>query len=247
MVDLPVALAAAVSRAAACFCTLAIHAPYRERARALCADLVPLPVVVLTDEPAAFAGLPVRAIRHAPTGPMAADYLARLGHTGQGRGAAAYHDKRFALRAALEGHETAIFLDADTRVGTLSGPGAFPAGIAVVPLVRRSVAEHLALCGAWRLPAFEDLARALTGGVGILHEARWCHETPLAVTGDGREERFFEAWGRAAGLLQSWGVFSGEGGVIGIASSCAGWTVDYDALAGVAAAIRHEGGGPKVA
>src|SRR5216110_805184 len=105
-----------------CFCTLAIHAPYRRRARRLCAAPT-LPWIVLTDEPADFATLPVRAIRHAPTGPMAVDYLARLSPTGEGRGAAAYHDKRFALLAALEDFDTAIYVDADSRISSLPALG----------------------------------------------------------------------------------------------------------------------------
>ena len=52
-----------MSGASVCFCTLAIHAPYRRRARLLCADTAPAPWVVLTDEPSDFADLPVRAIR----------------------------------------------------------------------------------------------------------------------------------------------------------------------------------------
>lgn len=231
--------------AAACFCTLAIHAPYRKRARLLCADVAPAPLVVLTDEPAEFSEFAVRAIRHQPTGPMAVDYLERLAPTGNNRGAAAYHDKRFALQAALEEFKTAIFLDADSRVGRLPRIDAFPPGIAVVPLVRKSVAEHLETCGSWRLPAFADLARELTGGHDVLHEARWCHETPLAVTKDGREHLFFSAWARAADLFQRRGVYSGEGGVIGLAAACAGWTVDYDALSPLDRSIQHESGGPK--
>src|SRR5215217_8234297 len=58
-----------------CFCTLAIHAPYRRRARHLCGTATTVPWIVLTDEPEDFADLPVRAIRHTPTGPMAVDYL----------------------------------------------------------------------------------------------------------------------------------------------------------------------------
>src|SRR5881398_1022573 len=85
-----------------CFCTLAIHEPYRRRARLLCTDAPTVPWIVLTDEPDDFADLAVRAVRHVPTGPMAVDYLARLSPTGDGRGAAAYHDKRFALIAALQ-------------------------------------------------------------------------------------------------------------------------------------------------
>jgi hypothetical protein len=227
------------------FCTLAIHAPYRQRARFLCADLAPAPVFVLTDEPADFADLPVTAIRHQPTGPMAGDYLGRLPATGNNQGAAAYHDKRFAIQAALQELDTVFFLDADTRVGGALRFDAFPPGLAVTTVVRRSVAEHLETCGSWRAPAFHDLARELTGSADALREARWCHEACFAVTKDGREERFFSAWNRAADILQRRGVFSGEGGVIGLAAVCAGWSVNYETIAPFAALCTHEGGGPK--
>lgn len=227
------------------FCTLAIHAPYRRRARLLCADVPTVPWVVLTDEPADFSDLPVRAIRHVATGPMAAEYLATLPPTGAGRGAAAYHDKRFAILAALEQSDTAIYVDADSRLSNLPWLDHFPSALAVTPVVRRTVAEHLETCGTWRLPFFEELARQLTGDFAILQRAHWCHETLLAVTKDGRESRFFEAWGQGADFLQSRGVFSGEGGVIGIAAEYAGWSVDYDSLSALSKAIQHEGGGPK--
>jgi hypothetical protein len=230
-----------------CFCTLAIHVPYRRRAQLLCADATTVPWIVLTDEPGDFAALPVRAIRHAPTGPMAADYLARLAPTGEGRGAAAYHDKRFALLAALQGFDTAIYVDADSRATALPPLGVFPSGLAVLPVVRKSIAEHLETCGSWRMPVFVELARHLTGDADILLTARWCHETIIAVTKDGRESRFFEAWSLAADFLQARGVYSGEGGVIGLAAAYAGWRVDYEALTDIAAAIQHEGGGPKEA
>jgi hypothetical protein len=150
-----------ITRAATCFCTLAIHASYRRRARLLCADMSQAPWIVLTDEPDDFADLPVRAIRHVPTGPMAIDYLQRLAPTGEGRGVAAYHDKRFALRAAPQDFDTAIFLDADSRLGALPRMDRFPPDLSVVPVVRKSIAEHLETCGTWRLPAFVDLARDL--------------------------------------------------------------------------------------
>jgi hypothetical protein len=228
-----------------CFCTLAIHAPYRRRARLLCGDAPAVPWVVLTDEPQDFAGLPVRAIRHAPTGPMASDYLAHLPSTGDGRGAAAYHDKRFAILAALQDFDTALYVDADSRIGALPPLGLFPAGLAVLPIVRKSIAEHLEACGSWRTPVFVELARHLKGDAGILQAARWCHETLVAVTRDGSESRFFDAWDAGADFLQARGVYSGEGGVIGIAAAYAGWGVDYEALASIAASVQHEGGGPK--
>lgn len=227
------------------FCTLAINAPYRKRARLLCADAPSVPWVVLTDEPDDFADLPVRAIRHVATGPMAADYLASLPPTGEGRGAAAYHDKRFAIIAALEDHDTAIYVDADSRISALPTLGDFPAGLAVLPVVEKSIAKHLETCGSWRLPVFEDLARSLTGDAAILQTGRWCHETLVAVTKDGQESRFFAAWSLAAEFLQDRSVYSGEGGVIGLAAAFAGWSVDFETLKALDAAVRHEGGGPK--
>jgi hypothetical protein len=228
-----------------CFCTLAIHAAYRRRARLLCADAPTAPWVVLTDEPGDFAGLRVRTIAHVPTGPTAADYLAHLPPTGEGRGAAAYHDKRFAMLAALEDFDTAIYVDADSRISALPLPRDFPSGICVLPIVRKSVAAHLEACGSWRQPVFVDLACHLTGRPEILEEARWCHEALIAVTKDGCESRFFTAWSVGADFLQARGVYSGEGGVIGLAAAYAGWNVDYDALAELDAVVQHEGGGPK--
>lgn len=228
-----------------CFCTLAIHAPYRQRARLLCADAPQVPWIVLTDEPEDFADLPVRAVRHIPTGPMAVDYLAQLPKTGEGRGAAAYHDKRFALLAALEEFDTAIYVDADSRIIKFPTSSILPADLAVLPVVQKSVAEHLATCGSWRLPVFEELARQLTGDVEVLRRARWCHETLMAVSRGKSTSNFFEAWSIGADFLQARGVYSGEGGVIGIAAAHVGWSIDYDTLKRLADLIKHEGGGPK--
>lgn len=228
-----------------CFCTLAIHAPYRSRAPLLCGDVAPAPCVVLTDDPADFADLHVRALPHVPGGPMAIDYLQRLDPTGNGNGAAAYHDKRFAVQAALREFDTAVFLDADSRVDPLPPIVSFPPGLAVVPVVRKSIAAHLATCGTWRLPAFTALARELTGDSDTLEAAGWCHETCYAVTRDGNEERFFDAWGHAADFMQRLGVYSGEGGVMGLAAACAGWAIDYDVLLPLVPLVHHEGGGPK--
>ena len=228
-----------------CFCTLAIHEAYRRRARLLVADVPEVPWVVLTDEPGEFQGLGVRAIRHVPAGPMARDFVTRLPPMGNGRGRPAYHDKRFALQAALEEFETAIFVDADTRVKSLPRLPGFGPGIAVTKEVNASISEHLKRYGSHRRPAFERLAVELTGDVEMIKLARWCSEALFAITKDGSEKKFFEAWERGAELLPREGEFSGEGGVIGLAAVCAGWTVDYETLGKLARAIRHEGGGPK--
>jgi hypothetical protein len=229
-----------------CFCTLAIHPPYRERARLLLGDVPGVPWIVLTDEPDDFADLPVRAIRHEPTGPMASDFLTRLPPTGQGRGRPAYHDKRFVVQAALGEFDSAIFVDADSRITSLPDLPRFRPGIAVVRDLRTTIADHLTRYGQARLPAFEQLALHLMGNADVLKSARWCSEALFVVTKDGNEARFFEAWARAAQFLHASDVFTGEGGAIGLAAAYAGWTIDYKRLSKLAAATQHEGCGPKV-
>ena len=229
----------------ACFCTLAIHSPYRQRARLLVGDVPSVNWIVLTDEPEDFADLPVLAIRHEPTGPMAIDFLTKLPPTGNGRGRPAYHDKRFVLDVVLKGFDTAIFVDADSRIKSLPRLPSFRPGIAVVKEVHATIAEHLARWGSHRLPAFEHLALQLTGNIGSLQSARWCSEALFAVTKDGNESKFLEVWARGAEFLHSQGLFTGEGGVIGLAAMCAGWTVDYNTLTKLAARTQHEGQGPK--
>ncbi len=228
-----------------CFCTLAIHEAYRRRARLLVGDVPEMAWVVLTDEPGEFEELGARAIRHVPAGPMAIDFVTRLSPMGNGRGRPAYHDKRFALQAALEEFETAIFVDADTRVRSLPRLPSFGPGIAVTKEVDASIAEHLSRYGSHRRSVFEKLAVGLTGDVEVIDSARWCSEALFAITKDGNEKEFFEAWGRGAELLQREGEFSGEGGVIGLAAVCAGWTIDYEKMGKLARVMRHEGGGPK--
>ena len=228
-----------------CFCTLAIHGPYRKRARLLVGDVPRGPWVVLTDEPREFEGLAVRAIKHQPTGPMAIDFGTRSPQTGIALGEPAYHDKRFALQAALEEFETAIFVDADTRVRTLPRLPVFGPGIAVTKYLNATIAEHLTRYGSHRRPAFEKLAFQLTGDVEMINSARWCSEALFAITKDGNEGKFFDAWARGAEWLQSEGMFTGEGGVIGLAAVCAGWTVDYETMGKLARKMHHEGGGPK--
>jgi len=229
----------------ACFCTLAIHEPYRMRARRLVTDAPGVDWILFTDEPEEFADLPVRAIRFRPTGPMAVDFLTRLPPTGNGRGRPAYHDKRFVLETALTEFDTAIFVDADSRIKSIPRLPSFHPGIAVVKEVQASIVEHLSRWGSHRLEVFEELAVHLTGKVESLKTARWCSEALFAVTKDGNERKFLDAWGRGEEFLHGKGLFTGEGGVIGLAAMHAGWTVDYDQLSKLASRTRHEGHGPK--
>ena len=227
------------------FCTLAIHEPYRRRARLLCADLPHVPWFVLTDRPADFSDLPIQAIAHEPTGPMAVDYL--YGLPPLGTGTAAYHDKRFALRAALEEFDTAVYVDADSRITASIVLPMFPEGIAAHSETRWSIERHLTEYGSWRKPAFTELVEHLFGDPTGLSVAQWCPENVVAVTKDGRESRFFEAWTKAAEFLRERNVYSGEGGVIGLAAAYAGWEINFEALDPLVSVIQHEAGGPKAA
>jgi hypothetical protein len=229
----------------ACFCTLAIHRPYRDRARLLLADCPNVPWIILTDEPDDFAGLPARAIRHVPIGPMAVDFQTKRELAGNTTGLPAYHDKRFALQEALKEFDTAIFVDADTRFSSPPQLPQFHRGLALTKVLQTTIADHLNRWGTERKPIFEQLAIHLGGGVEMLETSPWCAEALFAVTKDGNETRFLEAWGRAAEFLYSQNVFTGEGGVIGLAATCAGWTVDYDTLDELSATRQHEGHGPK--
>jgi len=229
----------------ACFCTLAIHAAYRRRAKLLLADASNVPWIVLTDEPNDFVDLPVRVIRHEPIGPMAIDFLTKLPPTGSGRGRPAYHDKRFVLQAALKEFDTAIFIDADSRITSAPPLPQFRPCIAVDKALRTTISDHLSRYGQTRRTAFEQLAVELSGNADSLNSARWCSEALFAVTKDGNESKFFEAWADGADFLRSREVFTGEGGVIGLAAAFAGWTVDYRTLTKLVAATQHEGHGPK--
>jgi len=227
------------------YCTLAIHAPYRQRARLLCADLAGQSVVVFTDEPSDFSDLPVIAIRHEPVGLMAREFLRRQMPASVERGSPAYHDKRFLMERVLRDFHTAIFLDADCRIRGAVPELRFSPGLALGSQPSRSVAQHLQQVGSWRLPFFMELLAELRLEPDLLDRATFCFETCMAVTKGIQEERFFELWGRAAEFLHARGVFYGEGGVIGLAAAGAGWEPEIGALSPISQLIEHEGGGPK--
>lgn len=228
-----------------CFCTLAIHAAYRKLARQLAEDLAPTSFLILTDAPGEFADLPVTAEHLTPTGPMAIDYLAGVSPQHQ-RGQEAYHDKRFVIARALRDYDTALFLDADMRLAARPIVGTFRPGLTILPGEVRSISAHLSIHGSYRRPFFVELARQLGGNDSVLDAALWVPEWCYAVTrDDGRERRFLETWGQAAGFMQANAVFSGEGGVMGLCAAMVGWTVDRMGLSQVAPLIRHEASGPK--
>ena len=86
----------------------------------------------------------------------------------------------------------------------------------------------------------------MIGNANALNDAHWVSECLFAVTKDGNESKFFAAWARGAKFLDSHNVYTGEGGVIGLAAAYAGWTINYQSLGKLAAATQQEGGGSKL-
>jgi len=99
---------------------------------------------------------------------MAIDFQRSLPPGNEGE--PAYHDKRFVLRAALAEFDTAIFIDADSRIRSLPRLPLRP-GIAVDKTLRASITDHLSRFGPMRKPALEQLALELMGETNVLNSA----------------------------------------------------------------------------
>jgi hypothetical protein len=57
--------------------------------------------------------------------------------------------------------------------------------------------------------------------------------------------RSFFRRGTVVDFMHRQGMYSGEGGVMGLAAAYAGWKINYELLAQLGSLIHHEGGGPK--
>ena len=111
---------------------------------------------------------------------------------------------------------------------------------------RSPVPRRQPLCRSGELPGSQPLLAGRGGQANRQKQtAGWCHETCYAVTKDGNESSFFWAWDRAVDFMHRQGMYSGEGGVMGLAAAYAGWKINYELLAHLGSLIHHEGGGPK--
>ncbi len=206
-------------------CTLGLGPTYARLASQFAADVAKLipgeRVLVATDCPEALASqggaIVVRRER-------------------QGRGP--YHEKRFALEAALARASTAIFVDADTRVlRPFSMPTNWSAGFTERPGSHESMLRHLEREPANRLPLVASAANEL--GVDI-EATEWLGESLFAVTADaGREQEFLREWGYLAGYFEAHGLCSGEGLAMGLAAARVGWRVNEEPLPVLQAALTH--------
>jgi len=105
-------------------------------------------------------------------------------------------------------------------------------------------ANGYAVGGADAVPVLDVAAR-----VGVLDAPtlRWSLRALLCGRADEwqRFDELFDAWDRGAQILQLQNLFTGEGGVIGLAAKYAGWAIDYKRINKLAASVLHEGNGPK--
>lgn len=210
------------------FCTMAIGEQFARAARYLVADLADYdqPILVLTDASHLF-----KRFKNA----IAIDYKPDQ---------FSYHDKRIALKKALELSPTAVYVDADCvfrfglskQIVKTALQFAFPPGFHGWKVSRISDA------GAFVYPETESLATRW--GLVFDRNRITYQEMLFALTAEGGKERsFFEIWNRfaeEAKLRNDNG--SGEGVCIGIAAQSSGitcWDSKYIELSLLSRAFWH--------
>ncbi len=185
------------------FCTLAIGERYRDLAAFLSADLAVYDqqLLVVTDDASAFDNFPNTIVRmHHPV-------------------KFSYHDKKIALRLALERARTAIFVDADTCIH-------FWADRRLVRTALRHRfspglhAWRLYPEGLWQYPGVEAFARA--HGMTFQRNVITYGEGLFALSAHERLDRFFDLWDLFHDEAERTGHNgAGEGTCFGIAAEAA--------------------------
>ena len=197
-----------------CFCTLAMGKSYRQLARFLAIDLYQyapgISLLLLSDDPHLFDDL---------------DNVIALLHRQHSIGC--YHDKRFALEAALERYETAIYVDANVRIlepvpfDREWSPGITARSTATIYKHNHYRGKPSELWQAIKVAAQKlDLD---------LDHVKFLHEFMFTLKRDGEKTAdFFRWWGKLANFFEARGIYHGEGNSIGLAASKAGLVVQYD-------------------
>lgn len=194
-----------------CFCTLALGEKYRSLAKNLAKDLETYSpgttLVICSDELKDFKYCSnILAFKHQQTGIL---------HC--------YNDKRFVIAKALKHFNTAIHIDADTRI-----IADVPEDIEWSPGItgrHRNLLEHVKKVAPERLPLLQKITRKLNIE---LETADFIGESLYAVTRDGKEEQFIEQWGTIGHYLELQGMHSGDGNVMGLAAAKVGWRTTKD-------------------
>jgi hypothetical protein len=193
-----------------CFVTLALGRSYRAMASTLAEDLARHApgtlLVVGADIPADFAGRAnVRAYPHERRG------LFRC-----------INDKRFPISIALRNHaDTAIFLDADTRIRQTL-PTHFAIQTPISTIWAPNLAEQMA---KWLPPRERAFVKSAALSFGVVPETvPFVWDNLFAISrDDGRESVFLATWGLLTTLFDFQGVSITDGYCMAIAAAATGW------------------------
>lgn len=201
--------------AAGSFCVgvLAVGSRYRAHAQLLLGDLQQqaptVPVVLLSDRPADFAGYAqVRAVRH------------------QLQSVKGYHDKRYVLEQALAEFQSCLYLDADMRV-----LGPLPEADLWLPgLTARAGCSILKHNSGPQRQRDRQLIEAAAQHYQIdLTKTQWLHEFMFTLSRQaGAEISFLRWWQRLGDDFERQGCYAGEGNVMGLAAAKAGLSLRFD-------------------
>lgn len=205
-------------------CTLATGSDYRAMARRLIVDLSSfapgVPVCLGTDRPAQFRGMRgVSVIRIA-------------GVDGRWQ---RYNAKRLVLRRAIAAAQTAVFIDADSRVtAPLPVTARWPAGLSAA---HENLRAHLQ---RWWPANFEEV-RDAAHAIGVpLDSAPWIGESLYVLARDGGREQDFIKWWAYLGLrICRTGFRGGEGNIMGLAAAKAGLPVRWGPWARLKESVSH--------
>ena len=193
-----------------CFCTLALSSRYQKMAKELAKDLEKYSpettIVIGTDNPIYFSDCDnVSAFKLSQKGIFNC-----------------YNDKRFCLEKALENFESAIFIDADTRiVQPVPNDLEFCPGITGTC---KNLIKHLEKYRSQKINIIKKLASKLEINI---KDVDWIGDSLFVVTRDqGKEKEFFQMWALIASYLELKGMHSGQGRVMGLAATKIGWKVE---------------------
>lgn len=207
-----------------CFCTLALRPKYRLLTQQLASDLEKYSpgtsLLAFTDEPNDFSNnLNVLAFKHNQQGIL---------HC--------YNDKSLIMEIALSKFNTAIYIDADTRIlSPLPDDLNWNPGITVGHC--ENLIDHVTKYTPERLEHIQKVASNLHIP---LESTSYLGESLFIVTRDGGNEiEYFKYWTMIGRYLELNGIHSGEGNAMGLAAKKVGWTISKDGWQEIRSATQH--------
>jgi hypothetical protein len=193
-----------------CFCTLALGSRYRLMTKELAKDLSfyapKIPLVVCTDLPSDFQDCEnIIPFEFYQTGIL---------HC--------YHDRRFVIQRGLSLFETAILIDADTKI-----INHIPESIEAIPGVIGAFSEplipHVQKYNPERLSRLQKIATKLALD---LTQSQFVGESLIIISrSQNQAQEFINWWGKIGTYLELRGIHAGSGNIIGLAALKTGFTI----------------------